>query len=149
MFAVILHLPTFVATTTTATPTSTSNLKLRKSSRSVRKRSTHARSRRSVTTAGRNSLRGFPFFQVNASVAKTFSLANERNLELKIEAINLLNNTNFADPNGSLGTLFSDATFASANYFGQSVGTYGGQTFTPFYLYGGPRSLQVTAKFWF
>jgi hypothetical protein len=98
---------------------------------------------------GRNALRGFPFFQVNASLAKRFSFANERNLELKIEAINLLNSTNFADPSGNLGSQFGDAGFAPSRYFGQSVGTYGGQTFTPFYLYGGPRSLQMSAKFSF
>lgn len=98
---------------------------------------------------GRNSIRGFPFFQLDASISKKFKLANESSVELKIEAFNLLNNTNFADSDGNLGTLFADAGFVPNNYFGQSLSTYGGRTFTPFYLYGGPRSLQFSAKFQF
>ena len=98
---------------------------------------------------GRNELRGFPFFQLDVSLSKTFRLASESNLELKIEAFNLLNNTNFSDSDGNLGALFADASFVPNHYFGQSLSTYGGRTFTPFYLYGGPRSVQVSAKFRF
>ena len=97
----------------------------------------------------RNSLRGFPFFQLNASLSRKFRLASESTLELRVEAFNLLNNTNFADSDGNLGTLFPEPGFVPNHYFGQSLSTYGGRTFTPFYLYGGPRSVQLSAKFSF
>ena len=97
----------------------------------------------------RNSLRGFSLFQVDASLQRKIRLSGETSLSLSINAFNLLNNTNFADVSGSLGTRFSPTAFQSNNYFGQPTSTFGSGSFTPFYLYGGARRLQISAKFVF
>jgi hypothetical protein len=48
-------------------------------------------------TLQRNSLRGFPLFQLDTSLQKRIRFTNEMRLELSINAYNLLNNTNFAE----------------------------------------------------
>lgn len=100
-------------------------------------------------TLGRNSLRGFPLFQLDTSLQKRIRFTNEMRLELSINAYNLLNNTNFADMSGNLGTLVSNGNFQSNSYFGKTVSAFGSTNFTPFYLYGGARTIQLSAKFVF
>jgi hypothetical protein len=97
----------------------------------------------------RNSLRGFPFFQLDTSLQRRIRFTNEMRLELAINAYNLLNNTNFADMSGSLGTLFSNGSLLENEYFGKATSTFGSANFTPFYLYGGARTIQLSAKFIF
>ena len=60
--------------------------------------------------AGRNSVRGPLFWQMDVAASKQVSLTADRRLELRIEAFNLLNRTNFRAPdgnrsNGSFGTI--------------------------------------------
>ena len=100
-------------------------------------------------TLSRNGLRGFPLFQLDTSLQKRIKFTNEIGLNLSINTFNLLNNTNFADMNGNLGTQFSNGNFQPNSYFGRAVSTYGNGNFTPFYLYGGARTIQFTAKFVF
>lgn len=100
-------------------------------------------------TLERNSLRGFPLFQLDTSLLKRIRFTNEMRLELSVNAYNLLNNTNFADMNGSLGTLVSTGNFQPNSYFGKAASTFGSTNFTPFYLYGGARTIQLSAKFVF
>lgn len=100
-------------------------------------------------TLERNSVRGFPLFQIDTSLQRRIRLTNEMSLNLTIQALNLLNNTNFADMSGNLGTLFSSGIFQPNNYFGQATSTFGSSNFTPFYLYGGARKIQLSAKFVF
>jgi hypothetical protein len=100
-------------------------------------------------TLERNSLRGFPLFQLDTSLQKRIRFTNEMRLELSINAYNLLNNTNFADMDGSLGTLVSNGNFQPNSYFGKATSTFGSANFTPFYLYGGARTIQLSAKFVF
>jgi hypothetical protein len=50
---------------------------------------------------------------------------------------------------GNLGTLFQNGNFQPNNFFGKTVSTYGSSNFTPFYLYGGARTIQFSAKFVF
>jgi Ca-activated chloride channel family protein len=100
-------------------------------------------------TLGRNALRGFSLFQLDTSLQRRIRFTNEMNLELSIQAYNLLNNTNFADMSGSLGTLNSNGNFQPNNYFGKANSTFGSGNFTPFYLYGGARTVQISAKFVF
>lgn len=97
----------------------------------------------------RNSLRGFSLFQLDTSLQKRIKFTNEVGLNLSINTYNLLNNTNLADANGNLGTIFSNGNFQPNSYFGRAVETYGNGSFTPFYLYGGARTIQFTAKFVF
>ncbi len=98
---------------------------------------------------GRNALRGFPLFQLDTSLQRRIRFTNEMRLELAINAYNLLNNTNFADMSGNLGTLISTGNFQPNSYFGRAVSTFGSTNFTPFYLYGGSRTIQLSAKFVF
>lgn len=100
-------------------------------------------------TLGRNALRGFPFFQIDASLQRHFKFSNETNFSLEVRAFNLLNKTNFSNMNGNLGTIFSDGSFVQNSYFGRAVTTVGSEDFTPFYLYGGARTIQISAKFVF
>ena len=97
----------------------------------------------------RNSVRGFALFQLDTSLQRRIRLTNEMRFELAINAYNLLNNTNFADLSGNLGTLHSNGTFQPNNYFGKTTATFGSANFTPFYLYGGARTIQLSAKFVF
>jgi len=98
---------------------------------------------------GRNALRGFSLFQVDMGLERKFNMPGEADLRLTIEVFNLLNNKNFADMQGNLGTLFSGGNFLPNAYAGQTVSTFGSQSFTPFYLYGGARTVQLSAKFSF
>jgi TonB dependent receptor len=97
----------------------------------------------------RNSIRGFSLFQIDAGLQRRIRLTNEMSLNLSINAFNLLNKTNFADVSGNLGTQFSPSNFQPNNYFGQPTSTFGSGNFTPFYLYGGARTIQLSAKFVF
>jgi Ca-activated chloride channel family protein len=98
---------------------------------------------------GRNALRGFSLFQMDLSVEREFNMPGEAKLQFAIRMFNLLNNKNFADMNGNLGTRFSAGNFLPDAYAGQTVSTFGSQNFTPFYLYGGARTIQFSAKFAF
>ncbi len=102
-------------------------------------------------TLGRNALRGFPFFQLDMGLERRFSFGNESNLRLSMTVFNVLNRANFADMSGNLGTLAaaSNTNFLPNSYFGQTTSTFGSRSFTPFYLYGGARTIQLSAKFVF
>lgn len=97
----------------------------------------------------RNALRGFGLFQLDTSLQRRIRFTNEMRLEIGINAYNLLNNTNYADMSGNLGTQFSSGEFQPNYYFGRSFSTFGSANFTPFYLYGGARTVQLSAKFVF
>jgi Ca-activated chloride channel family protein len=100
-------------------------------------------------TLERNALRGFPFFQMDLGLERRFRLGGESNLRLTMEVFNVLNNTNFADMSGNLGTLAANGNFLPNGYFGKTASSFGSQNFTPFYLYGGARTIQFSAKFVF
>jgi hypothetical protein len=109
-------------------------------------------------TLGRNSLRGFALQQIDLSLRRSFKLSERFSLQLQVEAFNLLNHPNFADPLGSdtslgskfasTGALHPNATFGqSASLYGRSVLNGGG--FGSFYSAGGPRELRFSAKLLF
>jgi hypothetical protein len=52
--------------------------------------------------AGRNTFRGPRFFNVDASLVKTFALTERKKMIFRAEAYNLLNNVNFGNPSFSL-----------------------------------------------
>ncbi len=97
----------------------------------------------------RNSLRGFPLFQLDTSLQRRIRFTNEMRLELGISAFNVLNSTNFADMSGILGTQFANGSLLENEYFGRATSVFGSSNFTPFYLYGGARTIQLSAKFVF
>lgn len=97
----------------------------------------------------RNSLRGNSLFNLDFGLQRKIEFSNDMNVKLSFQALNLLNNTNFADRNNNLGTIDADGNLVKNSYFGQTTSTFGSQNFTPFYLYGGARILQFSAKFEF
>jgi hypothetical protein len=103
---------------------------------------------------GRNSLVGPPFRQFDFSVYKNTSITERLKLELRLEAYNLFNHPNFASP--LWPNFLSDPTFT--NSFGSNGRLIGALPLTvtadvgvgyPVLGGGGPRSLQVAAKFTF
>jgi hypothetical protein len=60
--------------------------------------------------ASRNSVKGYPFYQLDLGMHKQFNLASERRrLEFRAEAFNVFNQTNFQAPNSNI----SSAAFGS------------------------------------
>ncbi len=100
-------------------------------------------------TLGRNAVRGFSFFQLDAGFERRIKFSENASLRLMMEVFNLTNKTNFADFEGNLGTFKSNGDFQANPYFGQTISTFGGNNFAPFYLYGGARTVRLTARFVF
>jgi outer membrane receptor protein involved in Fe transport len=102
---------------------------------------------------GRNSLLGPHFRQLDFSIFKNTQLTERLKLELRFEAYNLLNHPNFANP--YLPLFIADAAQNGVGTDGRSIGTFR-LTSTgdvgigyPFLGSGGPRGLQIAAKFTF
>ena len=107
---------------------------------------------------GRNSLIGPAFHQMDFSIFKKTSITERLKMELRFEAYNLFNHPNFASP--LWPNFLSDPTLGTAPPFG--FGTNGRLTGFlkltvtadvgagyPVIGGGGPRSMQVAAKFTF
>ena len=110
----------------------------------------------------RNSLRGFPFYQIDLALRRQFNLSENVALQFRTDVFNIFNHPNFADPVGRdrvLGSVFSgsgavfsggpftpNATFGrSSSLLGQSLsGT--SESFGSFYNTGGPRTLRFSLK---
>jgi hypothetical protein len=102
---------------------------------------------------GRNSLIGPHFRQFDFSIFKNTAITERLKLELRFEAYNIVNHPNFASP--LLPSFIADAAPNGINSNGTSSGTLG-LTATgdvgigyPFLGSGGPRTLQIAAKFTF
>jgi len=107
---------------------------------------------------GRNSLIGPHFRQFDFSLFKNTVITERLKLELRFEAYNLLNHPNFANP--YLPAFIADAAPNGVGPDGRSLNNSQGQglqlTATgdvgigyPFLGSGGPRTLQIAAKFTF
>jgi hypothetical protein len=107
---------------------------------------------------GRNSLIGPHFRQFDFSLFKNTAITERLKLELRFEAYNLLNHPNFANP--YLPLFIADAAPNGVGPDGRSMNNSQGQglqlTATgdvgigyPFLGNGGPRTLQIAAKFTF
>ena len=106
---------------------------------------------------GRNSLEGFPLYQVDLGISRKFNFTESVALEFQADAFNLLNHPNFEDPlstdlslgtTGVSGAIIPNRTFGqSASLVGRSVLTTGG--FGSFYAAGGSRALRFSAKLTF
>ncbi|HEX8501678.1 MAG TPA: VIT domain-containing protein [Pyrinomonadaceae bacterium] len=105
-------------------------------------------------TLGRNALRGFPFYRLDAALRREFKLGDEVKLQLRAEAFNLLNHPNFEDPVATLafGSLRAPRPDA---YFGRSLSAGGagwaaqGGGFGPAYGEGGARTVQLSLRLTF
>jgi outer membrane receptor protein involved in Fe transport len=104
-------------------------------------------------TLGRNALLGPNFRQFDFSIFKDTSLTERLKMQLRFEAYNLFNHPNFANP--YLPTFIADAAPNGFNANGTSAGalrlTATGDVGIgyPFLGSGGPRGLQLAAKFTF
>jgi hypothetical protein len=93
---------------------------------------------------GRNVLRGFGAFQVDAAVQRRFQLTQKVDLRFRAELFNIFNRPNFGSPVNDLSSpLFGRSTQMLARSLG-SGGASGG--FSPLYQIGGPRSIQLALR---
>lgn len=104
---------------------------------------------------GRNSLRGFPFYQIDLALRRRFNFSESLSLHFQADAFNLFNHPNFEDPFGRdrvVASTFDGATFTPNLTFGQSSSLAGqslagnGSAFGSFYSTGGPRVLRFSLK---
>lgn len=96
----------------------------------------------------RNSLRGFPLYQIDLALRRKFNFSEAVALQIQADAFNVLNHANFEDPLGN------DLVVGSSNLaFGQSTAMSGrslsGGGFPSFYSFGGPRTLRLSVKLLF
>jgi hypothetical protein len=104
-------------------------------------------------TLGRNALRGFPLNQWDLSISRTLYLTETMNLGLRVDAFNVLNHPNFADPVGDLGSfgppLFPNRLFGVSTQMANTA--FNGITngLSPLFRLGGVRSLQLSLRYGF
>jgi hypothetical protein len=94
---------------------------------------------------GRNALRGFPLFQTDLGIVRSFPIKEKFGIEFKAEVFNIFNHPNFGNP---------DADVTRVDTFGKALqmlgkdlgagGTSGG--LNPLYQVGGPRSIQLSLR---
>jgi hypothetical protein len=96
-------------------------------------------------TLGRNVLRGFPASQLDMSVRREFRLGEGWKLQARVDAFNVLNQSNFANPPGRT----TDANFGVSIQTlaaGYANGTQNPGGLNSLYQVGGPRSLEIALK---
>jgi hypothetical protein len=84
----------------------------------------------------RNTLRGFPFSQLDVSARRRFEVARTR-LEVRVEAFNVLNRPNLANPVANL----TNSSFGVATQMFNSIGGL-----NSLYQIGGPRAFQLAVR---
>ncbi len=100
---------------------------------------------------GRNSLYGFGAWQIDLGVHRVFNLKEKTKLEFRMEAFNIFNHPNFANPNATLSNYpsynvpvgFGVATQTLARGFNGGSNTGG---FNPLFQSGGPRDIQFALR---
>jgi hypothetical protein len=99
-------------------------------------------------TLGRNALRGFPSYQLDLSLRRSFSLNDRLSLLAGVEAFNLTNHPNFGDPTGLIAEI---SPFYPNPLFGQAAQMLGHALggLNPLYQIGGPRSIQLLLRLQF
>ena len=105
-------------------------------------------------TLGRNATRGFGMYQADLDLRREFRLRERVRLQAKVEAFNVLNHPNFADPSGTIGVLSPAGVLTPLAAFGRSASMLGTQLgsgganggLSPLYQIGGPRSVQLSLK---
>ena len=96
---------------------------------------------------GRNSLRGFPLYQIDLALRRKFSFTEYLALQFQADAYNVFNHTNFEDPLGNALVVNSNQAFGeSTSLAGRSLR---GGGFSSFYSFGGARTMRFSVKFLF
>lgn len=98
-------------------------------------------------TLGRNTLRGFPFWQLDVAVQRQFTLTGKFKLQLRADVFNLLNHPNFSSASGALTDPFFGTATSMLNRGLGTAGVNGG--LNPVFQVGGPRAGQVVLKLTF
>lgn len=95
-------------------------------------------------TEGRNDIPGFGLTQVDLSVVRKFPITESLNLQFRVDAFNVLNHPNFANPQGYfLGAIPVTTYLQSPSMLNRATGLGG---LNPLFQEGGPRSLQLSLK---
>lgn len=101
---------------------------------------------------GRNALRGFPAFQIDLSLRRSFKLSERFELQFTAEGFNIFNHPNFANPFAVLygdpvldERLFGVASSMLGSTMG-STGSSGEAGLNPIYQIGSPRSFQFAIR---
>lgn len=90
-------------------------------------------------TEGRNDISGFGLTQVDMSIARKFALLEGLNLQFRLDAFNVLNHPNFANPQGIIP--FGPLELRSTSMLNRGLGGL-----NPLFQEGGPRSLQLSLR---
>ena len=92
-------------------------------------------------TLPRNYFRGFSHYEPDLSIARRFSITERIALQFRADFFNLFNTPQFSNPNQVVGQpTFGLVTQPFANSLNGII---------PIYQFGGPRSIQMSAKFMF
>ncbi len=96
---------------------------------------------------GRNAIGGFGMSQIDLAVRREFRWTERRRIQVRLEAFNLFNHPNFADPTRYLNSpVFGQST----SMLNVMLGTGSpGSGLAPILQTGGPRSLQGSLRFQF
>ena len=98
-------------------------------------------------TLGRNAISGFGMSQLDMALRREFRLTERFRLRFRLEAFNVLNHANFADP---VKYLDSPVFGQSTSMLNLMLGTGSpGSGLAPILQTGGPRSLQISLRFQF
>ncbi len=93
---------------------------------------------------GRNALRGFGMSQLDLALRRQFPITDKVRVQLRVEAFNVLNHPNFANP---VNTITNPQFGRATQMLGRSLGSGGfAGGFNPLYQIGGPRSMQLAAR---
>lgn len=90
---------------------------------------------------GRNAVRGFGLAQIDASLERRFTIGEAAALGIRLEAYNVMNRPNFADPMRFLNNPLFGQSLSQANLMLGTGRAHSG--LTPNFQSGGPRSLQL------
>jgi hypothetical protein len=96
---------------------------------------------------GRNAIRGFGMSQLDLALHRSFAVTSRASFEIRAEIPNALNHPDFADPERYLSSpLFGQSTSMLNLMLGSGTPRSG---LTPAFQLGGPRVIQVGARFSF
>jgi hypothetical protein len=98
-------------------------------------------------TFGRNVVRGFGSWQADLSLRRQFNLSDRVYFQFRAEFFNIFNHPNFAQPNGSLGSV-SGSSFTPNASFGTpaTMLNRGLGGLNALHQIGGPRSIQFALR---
>ena len=96
-------------------------------------------------TLGRNSLRGFGAEQLNLAVRKVIPIGEQVRLNIGVQAFNVFNHPNFANPSPQTGANLASPNFGVVTQMLNSG--FGGPA--SFFQTGGPRSLELSVRLQF